>query len=179
MQKLFQQKTQTVMNSSFIIVGLVFLFSSMAFSQKKDTIYIKFNNHYDEMMKSDFTWQVQAGSHEEKLGKSITYYIEQMEPPDGYDFRFKFTHSNRSKKTYKKFGGGPPGIFKKEKSFLEDKTVLDIEFFRTTPYIEVCKTFEEEESWEQDVVIFMVDKEEIKNDSIVLREVRFSRPVKE
>ena len=67
----------------------------------------------------------------------------------------------------------------KHKTFLKDKKVLDISFFRTTPYLEVCKTFEEEDSWEQDVVIFMMDVDEMKNDSIVLREVRFSRPVKE
>ncbi|WP_168191335.1 MULTISPECIES: hypothetical protein [Antarcticibacterium] len=47
------------------------------------------------------------------------------------------------------------------------------------PYIQVAKTFEKEDSWEQDVAIFIVDVDEIKNDSIVLREVKFTRPVKE
>lgn len=84
-----------------------------------------------------------------------------MEDPKGYDFDFSFSHFNQSQKAYKTFGGKPPTILKKPKSFLENKKVLDIEFFRTTPYIPIAKTFEKQESWEQDVVIFIVDVDEI------------------
>jgi hypothetical protein len=102
-----------------------------------------------------------------------------MEESGGYDYEFKFHHHNQSQKNYKNFGGKPPAILRKHNSFLKNKKVLEIEFFRKTPYIKIAKTFENEDSWEQNVVIFMVDVEEIKNNSIVLREVKFSRPVKQ
>lgn len=148
-------------------------------AQNKDTVYIGFDEQFEEMRKEDFTRHVQAGSPNEKLGKSITYYIRQKEPPCGYGYEFHFTHANHPKKAYEKFGGTPPIILHKEKSFLRDKKVLDINFFRTIPYQRIAKTFEEEDSWKQDVRIFMIDVDEIKNDSITLREVTFGRPVKE
>lgn len=166
------------MNKSAFLV-LINLFPLLLFSQKKDTIFIVFNSQYGKMEKSNFTKGVQAGAPEEKLEESIIYYIEQMEKDTYYPTKFKFTHFNQSKKSYKKFGGKPPLILKKHKSFLKGKKVLDIDFFGTTPYTKVCKTFEEEDSWKQDVLIFMVDVDEMKNDSIVLREVMFSRPVKQ
>ena len=154
--------------------------STSGYCQIKDSVYpILFNDDFEKMKKVDVTYLRQAGSPEEKLKKSIAYSIRQMEKNTYGDTKLNFFHTNQSKKTYQKFGGYPPIILKKPKSFLKNKKVLDIEFFRTTPYIEVCKTFEKEDSWEQDVIIFMMDVDEMKNDSIVLREVRFSRPVKE
>lgn len=116
---------------------------------------------------------------EEKIDKSVGFFIRQMEKDSYSDSRFLFSHANKSEKHNSIFGTENPMILKKPKSFLENKKVLDIEFFRTTPYGKVVKTFEEEDSREQDVIIFMVDVDEIKNDCIVLREVDFSRPVKE
>lgn len=145
----------------------------------KDTILIKFNNEFPEMEKSDFTKGVQAGSPEEKLKKSITYFIRQMEKDSWSGNKFSFTHANHPKKAYEKFGGTPPLICKKHISFLKDRKVLDIKFFRKTPYIQVAKTFEDEDSWEEDVIIFIMDEDEVKNDSITLRQVNFSRPVKQ
>ncbi len=163
-----------------IFLYLIFLLHGISgYSQIKDSVYILFNDDFEEREKTDFTYLKQAGSPEEKLKKSIAYRIRQMEKDSWSGNKFSFTHLNHSKKTYKKFGGEPPLILKKHKDFLKDKKVLDINFFRTTPYLEVCKTFEEEDSHVQDVMIFMADVDEIKNDSIVLREVRFTRPVKE
>jgi len=163
-----------------ILLYLIFiLLSTSGYSQKKDSVYILFNDCYRIMEKVDYTHLKQAGSPEEKLKKSIAYRIRQMEKDAYGDIKFKFFHSNQSRKTYEKFDGEPPLVLKKHKSFLESNKVLDIDFFRTTPYIEVCKTFEDENSWEQDVVIFMMDVDEMKNDSIILREVTFTRPVKE
>ncbi len=158
------------------------LFSQLFCAQtieSKDTIYIIFNETYKEMRKVDFTREMQAGSPNEKLKRSLDFSIEQKEPPMGYDYEFNFTHANRSQDIYKKFNLQSPIIEKKPKTYLKHKQVLDINFFRTTPYIEVAKTFEKEDSWEQDVVIFIVDVDEMKNDSIVLREVKFTRPVKQ
>ena len=102
-----------------------------------------------------------------------------MEEDTWSDSRFKFSHHVQSQETLEKFNIKRPIKLKKHKSFLKDREILDIKFFRTTPYIEVCKTFEEEDSWEQDVIIFMMDVDEMENDSIILREVRFTRPVKQ
>ncbi|MDT0685426.1 hypothetical protein [Autumnicola psychrophila] len=165
--------------NKILLTFLVIFFPFLLLSQKNDTVYIAFDNQYEEMEKSNFTEGVQAGSPEEKLEKSMAYLIRQMEEDTYGATRFKFFHSNQSQKTYEKFGGKPPIILKKHKSFLQDKKLLGIEFFRTTPYIKVAKTFEEEDSWEEDVMIFMIDADEIKNDSIILRQVSFTRPVKE
>ncbi len=78
----------------------------------------------------------------------------------------------------KPLAAAPPKKLVKDISFLQTIKPLDIEFFRTTSYRKVCKTFEAEDSWEQDVVIFMIDKDEIRDGKVVLREVQFSRPVK-
>ena len=165
--------------NKILFIFLLILFPFSLLSQENDTVFILFDNRYDEMEKSDFTAGVQAGSPDEKLKKSIAYLIRQMEKDTYGDTRFRFTHSNHSKKTYRIFGGEPPVILKEHKSFLKDKRVLDIKFFRTTPYIKVAKTFEEEDSWEEDVMIFIVDVDEMKNDSITMRQVYFTRPVKE
>lgn len=141
-------------------------------AQKKDTIYIKFDDNYVGTKKESY--QFSPNSY-----ISYTYFIRQMEEKTFGDTHFIFSHANRDEKNYKKFGRIPPIIRKVHNSFLKDKNILDINFFRNTPYLEVCKTFEKNESWEQDVMIFMVDVAEMKNDSIVLREVSFSRPVKE
>lgn len=62
-------------------------------------------------------------------------------------------------------------LFFTKKNFLKDKPVLDVNFFRTTPYLKIAKTFEEEDSWKQDVIIFIIDEDEMQTDNIVLREV--------
>jgi hypothetical protein len=77
--------------------------------------------------------------------------------------------------------GGPEGSksILKDLNFLNKINPFDHSFFETTEYIRVCKTFEEEDSHVQDVIIFMIDKDEIKDGKIILREVFFSRPAKE
>ncbi|AOW20536.1 hypothetical protein [Urechidicola croceus] len=60
------------------------------------------------------------------------------------------------------------------------KTIVyfDLNYFLEIDYLEVCKTFEAEDSLEQYVKIFIIDKDEIKNGKSLLREMQFSRPVK-
>ncbi|MFD2828619.1 hypothetical protein ACFSYG_19225 [Leeuwenhoekiella polynyae] len=164
--------------NKFISAFIIF-YAATTFAQTKDTIYIKINKKFEEVDIIDFTDKVQAGSPKEKLNKSVTYSIEQMEKDSWSDTKFNFTHANYSSKAYENFGGKAPLILKKPKSYLCDKKELDINFFRTTPYLQICKTFEAENSHQQDVIIFMIDEDEIKNDSIILREVTFSRPTKQ
>jgi len=42
-----------------------------------------------------------------------------------------------------------------------------------------AKSLKKRVVWEQDVTVFIIDVDEIENDTIVLREVKFTRPVKE
>lgn len=162
-----------------ILLVLLYLVPILSFSQYKDTVFIRFDQKYDEMEKVDFTEKVQAGSPDEELENSITYLIRQMEKDTYGDTKFRFSHFNQSTKAYKTFGGKPPKIIEKHHSFLKKQNILDIIFFRTTPYIKIAKTFEEDDSWEEDVMIFMLDVDEIHNDSLILRQVNFTRPVKQ
>ncbi|PTX43444.1 hypothetical protein C8P64_1972 [Christiangramia gaetbulicola] len=162
-----------------VLLILIYLVPVLSFSQVKDTVYIRFDQRYDEMEKVDFTELVQAGSPDQKLEKSIDYKVRQMEKDSYGDDKFRFSHFNQSQKAYNHFGGKPPLILQKHKSFLKNRNTLDINFFRTTPYIKIAKTFEEDDSWDEDVLIFIIDIDEIQNDSIILRQVNFNRPVKQ
>lgn len=165
------------MKKGFLV--LLYLVPIISFSQFKDTVYIRFDQKYDEMEKVDFTEKVQASSPDEELENSITYLIRQMEKDTYGDTKFRFSHFNQSKKAYKTFGGKPPKIIEKHNSFLANQNILDINFFRTTSYNKIAKTFEDDDSWEEDVMIFMLDVDEIHNDSLILRQVNFTRPVKQ
>lgn len=72
-----------------------------------------------------------------------------------------------------------PSIIKKDSAFLKKTQLLNNIFFLTSDYKQVCKTFEEENSREKDVIIFIIDKDEVQNGKIILREVKFNRPAKE
>lgn len=110
---------------------------------------------------------------------SYGYFIRQMEKETYGDVYFIFSHTQRDEKHNRYFGKINSSVLKKTNSYLTGKRVLDINFFKTTPYNKIAKTFEKENSHEQSVKIFILDVEEMKNDSIVLREVKFTRPVKE
>lgn len=161
-------------NLTVIKMKLLFTFFICfnSFSQINDTIYIKFNKDYEEMEKIQFTLSKESQP-------SFSYLIRQKEETYPYDNKFQFGHYNRNLAIRNKMGDDTPVVLYKPKSFLIGKKILNIKFFKTTSYIKIAKTFEKEDTWEQDVVIFLVDVDEIKNDSIVLREVKFSRPVKQ
>ena len=94
------------------------------------------------------------------------------------DSGYLFTHYRYGKEDLDK-GGKQPAIIEKPLSFLRTIKPLNIDFFLNTDYNKVCKVFEEEDSWMQDVIIFIIDKDEIMKGKIVLRQVRFNRPSKE
>ncbi|GAA3570331.1 hypothetical protein GCM10022395_19960 [Snuella lapsa] len=111
---------------------------------------------------------------------SFVYEIDEKREGRLYEFEYRFSHFNWSKNQYMSNSNyKPPLIIKKDTSFLKTISVLDIDFFKSTDYLKVCKTFEDEDSWKQDVLIFIIDIDEIVDDKIVLREVQFSRPVKQ
>jgi hypothetical protein len=146
----------------------------------RDTIFIYFDDEKAGMKKGEFYHPTRKDNPSEKINESITYFIEEKitKNPLGYDTGYTFYHLNRDKKSYEIFGGKPPLKLIKDTAFLRTVKLLDIAFFRKTDYIKVCKTFEAEDSWEQDVIIFIIDKDEIQDGKVVLREVSFSRPVK-
>jgi len=149
------------------------------YSQCNDTLFIIFDDYYPEMKKIDFTHLKQAGSPDEKLKRSITYEIDQLEKEDGYTYQYNFTHANSSKKEYQKFATTPPCMMKKTKSFLKNKKVLDINFFKTTSNRKSSELFQRSNSPNKTLLIFIIDVEEEKNDTLILREVQYSSPVKE
>ncbi len=165
-------------NTSIIIILVI---SQLCFSQKKDTIYILFDDQHPTMEKSSFKTGRILKEGDKSPETSFTYRIDEKETenPFGYSTGYTFSHFNQLKSAYTIFGGRPPLKMVKDSSFLNEIKPLDNEFFRKTTYRKVCKTFEEEDSWEQDVVIFVIDIDEICHGNIILREVNFGRPVKE
>jgi hypothetical protein len=110
-----------------------------------------------------------------------TYFIdEKVRPnPQMYDTGYKFAYLELIPFEQASTGFRSSMALVRDSTFLNTIKPLDHTFFETTDYLKVCKTFEAEESHEQDVIIFIIDKDEIKNGKIVLREVKFSRPTKE
>jgi hypothetical protein len=174
----FQLKNPTVIKMRYLIIILSIFCSFFGLAQEKNTVYIIFDASQHEMKKVDYT-KARMVSANEPLEKSIHYQILQKDPDEEYDNYYEFFHNNYPKKVYEEFGGEPPIKLIKDTAFLRTIKLLDIAFFRTTDYIKVCKTFEAEDSWEQDVIIFIIDKDEIQDGKVVLREVSFSRPAKE
>lgn len=164
------------------LVLILYLFCLNSFSQKKlDTIYILFDSTKIGMKKESYKAFKSSKYPKENIKTSYSYRIDEKkhENPYLYDTGYTFTHFNQSKSEYETFGGTPPMVVIKNYCFLRKIKPLNINFFLTTSYKDVCETFETEDGWEQDVVIFMIDKDEIKDGKVILREVTFSRPVKE
>ena len=163
-----------------ISIFLILFTLNCVSQQFKDTVYIYFDSTLVGMKKADFKIFKSKKYPNEKIKSSHTYKIDEKKMKDtiGYDKGYTFTHFNQGKGEYEVFGGKPPLALKKESPFLKTIKPLTIDFFLNTDYKKVCKTFEEEDSHEQDVIIFVIDKDEIKNGKLTLREVIFSRPVK-
>jgi hypothetical protein len=149
--------------------------------QEKDTIYITFDSNNEGMSKNVIPKEKLTKNNATPVDDSFVYMIDEKNEGHLYEFAYEFSHFNWSKNKYIRDSSTykPPQIIKKNKRFLEKINVLKNDFFKNTKYRDVCKTFEEEDSREQDVTIFIIDLEEIKNNTIVLREVYFSRPIKE
>ncbi len=147
---------------------------------RKDTVYIQFDSIHPNMKKykTDIKVYDEKKNIKEKL--VISYKIQEklvVKKNRYVGYWFTFSYSERTKAEISLFGGTSSKSIIKPIRYLNNIKLLDYNYFEDTDYQKVCKTFEAEDSWEQDVVIFIVDKEEIKNDMIVLREVAFKRPV--
>lgn len=167
------------------LLGIIFLFFQSCLSQTKeqDTLYILFNNKEDGMKKGQIEKERLTIKGAIPVDNSFVYEIQEKKTQysDLYDSEYKFSHFNWSKNKYIRdsLNYKPPLIIKEKSSFLTGKKVLTNDFFKNTPYLEVCKTFENDYSREQDVTIFIIDVDEITNKTIILREVKFSRPIKQ
>lgn len=162
-----------------MLIIILFFFNSInVVSQVKDTLYIYFDSTNIEMKKGSF---IDNRVQDPIKSISITYYIDEKKREFSYEYDkgYTFWHRNRDEKSAKLFGYKQPLTLEKDILFFKKINLLDNCFFKKTDYHQVCKTFEKEDSWEQDVVIFIIDKDEIKDGKLILREVTFSRPVKE
>lgn len=157
---------------------LVLIFYQNGYSQVKDTVYIYFDSIHSNMKKGSSIIRRTVKEDERMV---YSYYIDEKVHDNsyGYDTGYTFYQYNRPESDIKKFGGKQPLTLEKDTCFLKTIKPLDKKFFLETDYIKVCKTFEAEDSWDQDVIIFIIDKEEINGGKIILREVTFSRPAKE
>lgn len=157
------------------------LLSSSCLSQIKDTVYIYFDSTLVGMKKVSYKMFNSKKYPDENIKASYKYFIDKKKNENKYlyDTGYTFTHFNQGKSEYETFGGVPPLKIIKDSCFIKKKKPLNIDFFLTTDYFKVCKTFEKEDNWEQDVIIFIIDKDEIKDGKLILREVTFSRPAKE
>lgn len=159
-----------------ISLPFLILFYLQSFSQvTKDTIYIYFDSTHEQMKKSSAITYVQKNP-KDKVKKSYRYYVDEKTYPDMEmtDTGYTFSHFNQEKSAYKKFGGTPPLVIEKDSSFLKVIKPLTVDFFLTTEYREVRKKLKNYPSKKREVIIFIIDKEEIKNGKITLREVMFS-----
>lgn len=182
-QKSIQLRHQnvTIIKMKNTISMFIILFTLNCSSQQfKDTVYIYFDSTHVGMKKVNFKVFKSKKYPNEKIKNSYTYKIEEKKMMDtiGYDKGYTFTHFNQGRAEYEVFGGRSPLALKKEISFLKTIKPLTIDFFLNTDYKKVCKTFEEEDSHDQNVIIFMIDKDEINDGKLILREVTFSRPLK-
>lgn len=160
----------------------VLLYCSYSFSQiKKDTIYIYFDSIHKNMEKSRGIIKINKKNGDIIRKLSISYHIEEIvrSNPEMHSTGYTFWHHERTPWEIKNFGGPKsPITLIKGLDFLNKIKLLDYHFFENTDYLKVCKTFEAEDSHQQDVIIFIIDKDEIKDGKIVLREALFERPVK-
>lgn len=164
------------------LVIILCLFSLIGYSQiKKDTVYILFDSTQIGMKKISYKVLKSIKYPNENIKTSYSYKINEKKHENRYlyDTGYTFVHFNAGKSEYEYFGGTPPLKIIKDFSFLRNIKPLDIDFFLSTDYHKVCKTFEAKNRREQDVIIFIIDKGEIKNGKLILREVTFRRPVKE
>lgn len=162
----------------FFFSFLVLIFYTNCYSQVKDTVYIYFDSTEVSMRKGSF-----KDKRVLRKNKTIssTYYINEKKHKYSYltDSGYTFWHRNRSKRDLVKWDGKLPLKLIKDTCFLKTINLLDKKLFLETDFIKVCKIFEADDSRDQDVIIFIIDKEEIRDGKMILREVTFSRPVKE
>ncbi len=148
----------------------------------KDTIYISFDSVMPTMKKAFASRRnIARFDYNQTKVHTGTYFIdEKVRPnPQMLDTGYKFAYLELIPFVQALSGFRSSMALVRDSTFLNTIKPIDHTFFETTDYIKVCKTFEAEDSHEQDVIIFIIDKDEIKDGKIVLREVFFKRPVKE
>ena len=168
------------MKNYLTLFGVILCFQ-YCYSQcrKNDTLYIYFDEKIEGMSKQIIPKERLMVKGDIPGENSYVYEIQEKEDGFLYESAYKFSHFNWSKRKLLPKDYSKPIIIEKDSSFLVGKRILTNTFFKNTPYSEVCKTFELEDRREQNVILFVIDVSEIKNNNLVLREVNFSRPVKE
>lgn len=164
-----------------IILIFLFIFPLMSFAQVfKDTVYVYFDSTKVGMKKYQFKTIKSKKYPNENIKTSFSYKIDEKKVLDtiGYDKGYTFTHYNWDKHSLEFWKLKNPSTIIKDTSFLKTIKLLGINFFLNTDYRKVCTTFNKAVYGSQKVFIFMIDKDEIKNGKIILREVTFSPPHK-
>ena len=165
----------------FIILFLMLNTHVGAQNRFKDTIYIYFDSLKPTMKKAlGYHKHIPRFDLNETNTYSGGYFIDEIvrPNPEMLDTGYYFEYRELIPFVQAISGFRSSMALVRDTSFLKKIKPLDHTFFETTEYIKVCKTFEAEDSHEQDVIIFVIDKDEIRDGKIILREVFFSRPEK-
>ncbi len=168
-----------IRNKIFFSILLLFAAYECYSQFSVDTIYICFEENRPNMEKHLSFIKIYDENRNIKNKLVINFRIQEninVDKKRYIGYWFSFFYDERTQQEIELFGGKRSALLLKDLDFLKQIKPLDYQFFESTSYLEVCKTFEAEDSWEQDVVIFVIDKDEIKEGKLVLREVKFSRP---
>jgi len=170
------------MNKKLFIILFIMLDTLVGAQNRfKDTLYIYFDSLQPTMKKAlGYDKQIPKYDLYETNRYYGTYFIDEKPAPNPemLDTGYEFAYWEHTPFLQALSGFRSSMALVRDQSFLKKIKPLDHTFFETTEYIKVCKTFEAEDSREQDVIIFVIDKDEIKDGKIILREVFFRRPEK-
>ncbi len=158
----------------------IFIFYvQFSYSQiEKDTLIIKFDKSNKEMIHGRGFFYHPKLSDPDSL--SFGYVIKNLYTEQPYTL-LKFSHLVQPNFFTDKNGYVNPIKKEVDTSYLKDKSILDINFFRKKSYGEIIETFEGKDlrSLEDNPFIWIYNVDEIKNGKVPLLQVWFMKPQNE
>jgi len=150
-------------------------------AQIKDTVYIYFDSTKTNMSKEKFLIPINFSKPitGENVDSSIAFFIKEPIDPNKFGqleyttSTFWFNHRIPTEYEKTKFGYKTPTIITRDTAYLKDKFLLDFQFFEASKNMVVWWNLVDKNKKKPKLIIFIIDKDEIKNGKIILREVEF------
>lgn len=150
-------------------------------AQINDTIYIYFDSTKTNMSKEKFLIPINYSKPNtgENVDSSIAFFIEEPIDPNKYGQleyttgTFWFNHRIPTEFEKTEFGYKTPAIITRDTAYLKNKFILDFQFFEASKNMVIWWNLVDKNKRK----IFIIDKGEIKDGKIILREVFFIKPV--
>lgn len=158
-----------------VLLTAIFFYSSSFAQTVKDTIYIKWDLSNKEMIRSKGKFTHPSLKNRDSL--SFTYGLRFEEKTN-----VSFLHYIQSQKTIEYFNNSYKNPIKKivDTSYLRNKKILDIDFFRKNDYKTIEKIFEgEKRSLEDNPFVWLYDLGEIEGGKVSLKQVWHIRHIDE